>query len=104
MAKNAFVYDAASGTFVPMATQLPNVPFAQRSGSDSVVISANPTTKVVTLPTNVFTTAPVVFVQSTTAGSAVISVTAKTTTNFTVSVAGGSGTVTFDWTAIQQSA
>lgn len=104
MAKNAYVYDATSSTWVPMATQLPNVPYAQRSGSDSITISGNPTTKTVTLPSAVFTSAPNVFVQLTTASSAVVAVTAKTTSDFTISVAGGSGTLTFDWTAIQQSA
>jgi hypothetical protein len=87
-----------------MATQLPNVPFAQRTGSDSVIISGNPTTKVVTLPSGVFTAAPVVLVQVTTAGTAVATITAKSATDFTVSIAGGSGTITFDWVAIQQSA
>lgn len=104
MAKNAYVYDATSSSWVAMATQLPNVPYAQASGSSTITISTNPTTKDITLPVGKFTATPVVFVQLTTAGSAVATVTAKSSSQFTVSVAGGSGTLGFDWTAIQQSA
>lgn len=99
MAKNAYVYDATSSTWVPMATQLPSVPFAQRSGSDTVS-----STKSVTFPTGVFTSAPVVFLQLTTDSAATLAITAKSSTGFTAKVTGNSGSVGFDWTAIQQSA
>jgi hypothetical protein len=99
MAKNAFVYDTATTSWVPMATQLPNVPYAQTSGSGSVT-----TTTSVTFSSSPFTSTPVILAQLTSDSPATLAITAKSSSGFTVKVTGNTGAVNFDWTAIQQSA
>lgn len=104
MAKQAYIWDTASSTWVALGLQVPAAPYSQKFGSATVTITANPTSNTVTFAVGSFTSAPSVFVQSTTIG-AVVTVTAKTSTTFTVSIAGlTSGTATFDWYAVQPSA
>ena len=105
MAKYAYVWNSGTSSWESLATQLPKVPVATQSGSQSVTITANPTTAVVSLGSGTFTVAPLIFTQLTSTAGVTISVTAKTTTSFTVSIAGQtSGTATFDWFAVQQTA
>lgn len=100
MGKQAYVWDGSA--WQTFGTQLPNVPYSQKYGSQSVTMTADPTVAEVTFAVGSFTTAPSVFTQVTSTNSPIIRVTAKTASSFTVSITGlSSGTVTFDWYAVQ---
>jgi hypothetical protein len=88
----------------------PGVAFRTAGGASSAAISGNSVSKSVSLPAGRFTRAPLVFVEITTgdgfASTLLHRVTATSTSAFTVlfNTAGGasaSGTITFDWFAVQ---
>jgi hypothetical protein len=88
----------------------PGVAFRTAGGASSAAISGTSVSKSVSLPAGRFTRAPLVFVEITTgdgfASTLLHRVTATSTSAFTVffNTAGGasvSGTITFDWFAVQ---
>jgi hypothetical protein len=104
MAKQAYVWDATSSSWVALGVQVPTAPYSQKFGSDSITVTASPTAKSVTFATGSFTSTPKMSLQVTSDVDARIVVSAVSSTGFTAKVYGPtSGTVNFDWYAIQPS-
>jgi len=103
MAKQAYVYDGTD--WQALGLQVPSAPYSQKYGSESVTASASPTSKSVTFAVGSFTATPKVFLQVTSDVDARIVVSTVTSSGFTAKIYGPtSGTVTFDWYAVQPTA